>query len=87
MSTKQINRLNAIFNSSVIISDEIAMMRTDMKRGLTKLETATKEIRSKKDHGSGETGAWRIVPHVSEADRFPLVKSDLDHLRKKLDII
>ena len=81
-----IRQLNNIFNSNIMIADELSFLRDDVRKGLKKVEKATAALKNK-DEVNNSPGAWRDVPRQTEADRYPLVRSDVETMMKKLDII
>lgn len=82
-----VRRLNAIYNSNVVMSDEITALKQALKKGVSEIVEANRELDPSYDSEKYEVGAWRKVEDFDESAQRPLVQSDLEKSLKKLDII
>ena len=85
MSSPQIRKLNSIYNSNLALTDEVAGLRLDVKKGLKRIEKATQELDKTKK--AEEKGAWRKVENPTDETFRPLVLNEIESSIKKLDII
>lgn len=85
MSYATIKKLSSLYNSNLVLTDEVAGLRSDVKEGLKKVEKATRDL--DKANKPDEVGAWRKVEIASENTFRPLVKSDVETALKKLNIL
>ena len=85
MSYATIKKLSSLYNSNVVLTDEVAGLRSDVKEGLKKVEKATRELN--KANRPDEVGAWRRVDNPTDETFRPLVKSDVETALKKLNVL
>lgn len=85
-----VKQLKSIYNSSVLIHDELVSLRDAVKKGLEEVTESNKKLSPSYRDPNTEIGAWRRVEPYQESDWRPLVKDDVEtalHNMKKLDII
>ena len=85
MSYATIKKLSSLYNSNLVLTHEVAGLRSDVKEGLKKVEKATREL--DKANKPDEAGAWRKVARPTDETFRPLVKSDVETALKKLNIL
>lgn len=85
-----IKQLNHIYNSNILIHDEIVSLKAAIKEGLSEVAESNKRLSPTYKDPDKEVGAWRRVEPHKESDWRPLVKDDVqtavDNV-KKLNII
>lgn len=84
MSTiRTIQKLGNIQYTNTLILNEVELMRREVIEKLKDLNSTTASLDKSKEPPKD----WRIVPSIREAERQPLVKSDVETMMKKLNII
>jgi hypothetical protein len=85
LASPQIRKLNNLYNSNLALTDEVAGLRLDVKKGLKRIEKATRELDKTKK--AEEVGDWRKVENPTDETFRPLVLNEFESAIKKLDII
>jgi hypothetical protein len=85
--TGEIRRLNAIYNSTVVMNDELTSLKLAVKKGLAEVVESNKELDPVYAKQKLDSGSWRRVADFDESAQRPLAQSDLEKSLKKLDIL
>ena len=83
----EVRRLNAIYNSTVLMNDELSSLKRALKKGIEEVVESNRQLDPAYKSQEYEVAAWKKVEAFDENAHRPLAQSDLEKSLKKLDIL